>query len=171
MLCHTSLFLFSLCPHVTYKTLTSLCSFYKRPRRTSTTFKVAVSHLLSFFTHVEPWKWKPTPPIHLCFTWWHSIQCVRHSGNSVFGTIYKSETLGHLPVIKMQSRIIWIGRDWFYTLGLTALVCQLKFENFKVHWTSVSKYQPCAKKCYKICKAESIWLNLPICHFSRKSIQ
>ncbi len=38
---------------------------------------------------------KPTPPkhAHMCFLWWHSIQCVRHSGNSVVRTIHKSETL------------------------------------------------------------------------------
>ncbi len=54
MLCHTSLFIFSLCPHVTfYKTLTSLSTvvikghvgflqLLKWPRRTS------------FFGHVEP---------------------------------------------------------------------------------------------------------------------
>ncbi len=45
-----------LSPHVTfYKTLMSLSTvFIKRPRRISTTFKVAVSHLV--FTHVEPWE-------------------------------------------------------------------------------------------------------------------
>ena len=42
-------FLFCLCHHVTsYKTLTSLSSFYKRPRRISTTFKVAVSHFVFY---------------------------------------------------------------------------------------------------------------------------
>ena len=38
---------------------------------------------------------KPTPPkhAHMCFLWWHSIQCDRHSENSAVRTIHKSETL------------------------------------------------------------------------------
>ncbi len=53
--------------------------------------------------------------------------------------------------------------------GWQQVVCQLKFKHFKIDWTSVSKYVPalCVKKCCKTCKAESIWLNLPICHVSR----
>ena len=55
MLCRTSLFIFSLCHHVTfYKTLTSLStvSIKAHVGQVSTTFKVAVSHFV--FTHVEP---------------------------------------------------------------------------------------------------------------------
>ncbi len=60
MLCHTSLFIFSLCPHVTfYKTLTSLATFYNRPHRASTTFKVAVSHCVTYFYPCEPYTLLP----------------------------------------------------------------------------------------------------------------
>ncbi len=51
MPCHTSLFIFSLCHHVTFyiKDLDiTFYSFYKRPRRTSLTFKVAVSHFIFY---------------------------------------------------------------------------------------------------------------------------
>ncbi len=55
MLCHTSLFIFSLCPHVTfYKTLTSLSTVFIKGH-------VGFLQLLkwpcrtSFFTHVEPY--------------------------------------------------------------------------------------------------------------------
>ncbi len=57
MLCHTSLFIFSLCRHVTfYKTLTSLSTVFIKAQ-------VGLLQLLkwpcrtSFFTHVEPFQW------------------------------------------------------------------------------------------------------------------
>ena len=59
--------------------------------------------------------------------------------------------LGAPPPIKTRSlaghkNAVWPYLDWlglgFYTLGLTA-ISLLKFENFKMDWTSVSKYQPC----------------------------
>ncbi len=57
MLCHMSLFIFSLCRHVTfYKSLTSLSTVFIKAH-------VELLQLLkwlcrtSFFTHVEPYKW------------------------------------------------------------------------------------------------------------------
>ncbi len=61
MLCHTSLFIFSLCPHVTfYKTLTRLDNTFK----SDVAIKGHVGFLqllkwpcrTSFFTHVEPYE-------------------------------------------------------------------------------------------------------------------
>ncbi len=60
--CHTSLFICSLCRHVTfYKTLTyvTFYSFCKSPRRTSTTFKVAMWHFVFYpcralYMHILP---------------------------------------------------------------------------------------------------------------------
>ncbi len=53
MLCHTSLFIFSLCPHVTfYKTLTSLSTVFVKGHIAFLQLLKWLRHT-SFFTHVE----------------------------------------------------------------------------------------------------------------------
>ncbi len=71
---------------------------------------------------------------------------------------------GRLPVIKMRSGRIWIGWDWLNTLGLTASSLSVKIWKFQIKIPAMY-----VKKYYKIGKAESIWPNLPICHFSKKN--
>ncbi len=57
MLCRMSLFIFFPCVAMSLfiDLDVTFFSFYKSPRRTSTTFKVAVSHFV--FTHLEPSDW------------------------------------------------------------------------------------------------------------------